>query len=63
MLGWIRKAHREYTSKMEEWREKLHHAAGAVVLGHEEAAETVSEERNWPVALSHFTRDPLNAYT
>ena len=45
MFGCIRKAHREYTSKIEEWLEKLHRAADAVVLGHEEAAETVSEER------------------
>jgi hypothetical protein len=54
MLGCIRKEHREYTSRMEEWQEKLHRAAGAVVLGHEEAAETVSEERKWPAALGHL---------
>jgi hypothetical protein len=36
--------------------------AGAAVLGHEEAAETVSEERQWPDASVIFTRYPLNAY-
>jgi hypothetical protein len=54
MRGCIRNAHREYISKMEEWQEKLHRAARAVVLGHEKAAETVSEERKWPVALGHL---------
>jgi hypothetical protein len=39
---------------MEEWQEKLHRAADAVVLVHEEAAETVSEERKWPIALGHL---------
>jgi hypothetical protein len=52
-VGCIRKAHREYTKNREEWQEKLPRSAGAVVLGLEEAAETVSEERQWPATLGH----------
>ena len=63
MRGCIRKAHREYTSKMEAWQEKLPRAAGAVVLGHETAAKAVSEERNGPVALGPRSGPPpLNGY-
>ncbi len=58
MFGCIRKAHREYTSKIEEWLEKLHRAADAVALGHEEAAETVSEERKWLIALRAYPSRP-----
>jgi hypothetical protein len=58
----MRKAHREYTSKIEEWLGKLHCATDAVILGHEEAAETVSEERKWLIVLSHLHALPLNAY-
>jgi hypothetical protein len=39
---------------MKAWQEKLHRAAGAMILGHKQAAETVSEERKWPVALGHL---------
>jgi hypothetical protein len=53
-VGSLWNAHREYTRRMEGWQEKLHRAAGAMVLGREKAAKMVSEEREWPVALGHL---------
>jgi hypothetical protein len=64
-VGSLWKTHGEYIRNRQEWREKLPRAAGAVVLGHEEAAETVSEEQKWLMAFGHLhalppERLPLN---